>query len=119
MNPKCSDAAAVCDGGAICSQPTGLMRIETTGLKPKSLGSGDGRGVGLACNRPASTSVIAGPVVASVLLVVVVVEVTTVVDLVLLLRPPLLPVLWLLSAWSATTQYMFSPSSVATVMIDD
>ena len=101
MNPKCNDAAAVCDGGAICSQPTGW--IETTGLKPKSLGSGDGRGVGLACNRPASTPVIAGPVVASVLLLVVVVEVTTVVDLVLLLQPPLLPVLWLLSAWSATT----------------
>ena len=52
MNPKCNDAAAVCDGGAICSQPTGW--IETTGLKPKSLGC-DGRGVGLACNRPAST----------------------------------------------------------------
>jgi len=102
VNPKCNDAAAVCDGGAICSQPTGW--IETTGLKPKSLGSGDGRGVGLACNRPVSTSVTAGPVVASVLLLVVVMEVTTAVDLaVLLLLPPLLPVLWLLSAWSATT----------------
>ena len=103
MNPKCNDAAAVCDGGAICSQPTGW--IETTGLKPKSLGA-DGRGVGLACNCRVSTSVTAGPVVASVLLllvVVMVVVVTTVVDLVLLLRPPLLPVLWLLSAWSATT----------------
>ena len=56
-----------------CSQ-TGWL--ETSGLK-KSLGSHDGRGVGLARNPPASTSLQA-LLVLLVLLLVVVVEVTVV-----------------------------------------
>ena len=62
----------------------------------------NGRGVGLARNPPASTSLQALLLLLVVLLVVVVVEVT-VVYVVLLLRPPLLSILWLLSAALAMT----------------
>ena len=70
-----SDARSVYVTVVRCSQ-TGW--IETMGLK-KSLGSHDGRGVGLACrNPPASTSLQALLLLLVLLLLVVVVEVTVV-----------------------------------------
>ena len=72
----------------------------------------DGRGVGLFGNPPASTSLQALLLLLVLLLVVVVVvvEVTTVVEgaMLLLRRSPPLPVLWLLSAWSAMMTHVQS-----------